>query len=81
MIEIYKAEGMGLEAVGVSTLEVNDLGQSEKTGAAECAANRTLSNNDRDLAALLKAWPTLSVDDRRAILAIVERAGVRGQVQ
>ena len=70
---------MGLEAVDVTALSANDLGQSGKTSAAECAANRAVSCEiDADLQMVIDAWPSLPEDDRRAILAIIKAAGGQG---
>ncbi len=70
---------MGLERVGISTLPGNDLGQSEKPSAAECAAFGAISETDADLQAVVEAWPGLSPEARAEVSAIVAREGGRGR--
>ena len=68
-------EDRGLESVDASTLPINDLGQSGKSSAAECAANPTISCEiDADLQAVIDAWPELSPESRVEVLVIVEAA-------
>ena len=48
---------------------------SAAPGAAVVAENSPI---DADLARVIDAWPRLSDDERRAVLRIVEAAGVDG---
>ena len=65
----------GFERVDATALSANDLGHSEKASAAECAANRAISDEiEAGLQMVIDAWPSLSNEARDEVLEIVKAA-------
>lgn len=64
----------GLEPDHLTTYSDKDLRKSADPSAAKSDAKGHQDDVDTDLAALVESWPTLSDEQRRRILAVVNGA-------
>ena len=75
-----ETDGEGFDSIDVTANSLNDLRQSpDSFGTESGTVGDETGTIPVDLRAVVSAWPTLSVDDRKVVLAIVREAATRAQ--